>query len=90
MVHVKEVSCDLVDGVGGGLPSAHAGFPVADSAVRFEGPSYLKFLHRLDEDQQNFSLALTFNTFQERGLLAATAGGEDWGRLEVRGAADDP
>lgn len=62
--------------------------------MRFEGPSYLKYLHRLDEDEQNFSLALTFNTFQERGLLAATAAatatGEDWGRLEVRGAADDP
>lgn len=56
---------------------------VAESAVKFEGKSYLKYLHRMDEDHQNFRLSLSFKTFQERGLLASTNSTKDWGLLQV-------
>lgn len=56
---------------------------VAESALKFEGSSYLKYLHRMDEDHQNFRLSLSFKTFQERGLLASTNSTKAWGLLQV-------
>lgn len=51
--------------------------------MKFDGQSYLKYLHGMDEDQQNFSLALSFKTFQEQSLIAATNSTKDWGVLQV-------
>ncbi|KAJ8254969.1 hypothetical protein GJAV_G00199440 [Gymnothorax javanicus] len=56
-----------------------------ESAVRFDGNGYLKFLYRTDSDEQteqNFRLSLKIKTFQEHGLVMAT-NGSDWGALEV-------
>lgn len=63
-------------------PSSGSSY-VAESAVKFEGKSYLKYLHGMDEDHQNFRLSLSFKTFQERGLLASTNSTRDWGLLQV-------
>lgn len=51
--------------------------------MAFEGGSYLRYLHGLDEDQQDFSLALSFKTLQGRSLIASANGTEDWGVLQV-------
>lgn len=58
-------------------------FGLAESAVKFDGKSYLKYLHGMDEDEQDFRLALSFKTFQERSLIASTNGTKDWGVLQV-------
>lgn len=58
-------------------------FVLAESAVKFDGKSYLKYLHGMDEDDQKFRLALSFRTFQERGLIASTNSTKDWGVLQV-------
>nr|XP_057914890.1 protocadherin Fat 2 [Doryrhamphus excisus] len=55
-----------------------------ESALRFTEQSYLKYLHGMDEDQQDFTLALSFRTFREEGLLML-ANGTDWGSLQVSG-----
>uniref|UniRef100_A0A673AQA4 FAT atypical cadherin 2 n=1 Tax=Sphaeramia orbicularis TaxID=375764 RepID=A0A673AQA4_9TELE len=60
--------------------------PCNESAVRFDGKSYLKFLHRLDEDTQDFKVSLSFRTFQGDGLLMLSNGSSDWGRLQLTGA----
>nr|XP_046262776.1 protocadherin Fat 2 isoform X2 [Scatophagus argus] len=56
--------------------------PCNKSAVRFDGNSYLKFLHRMDEDNQSFKLSLRFKTFQERSLIVSTSSTSDWGALQ--------
>ncbi|KAJ8394032.1 hypothetical protein AAFF_G00053760 [Aldrovandia affinis] len=56
-----------------------------ESAVKFDGKGYLKFLYRADEEkqvEQGFRLSLRIKTFQERGLIMAT-NGTDWGSLEL-------
>lgn len=56
----------------------------SESALRLDGaPSYLKFLHQLDEDQQDFRLSLRFRTVQRQGLIVATNGSTAWGALQV-------
>uniref|UniRef100_A0A3B4TRB4 FAT atypical cadherin 2 n=3 Tax=Percomorphaceae TaxID=1489872 RepID=A0A3B4TRB4_SERDU len=57
--------------------------PCNESAVRFDGKSYLKYLHRMDEDNQNFKLSLRFKTFQEQGLIVSTNSTNDWGVLQL-------
>ncbi|XP_035505640.2 protocadherin Fat 2 isoform X2 [Scophthalmus maximus] len=57
--------------------------PCNESAVRFDGKSYLNYLHGMDEDEQQFKLSLRFKTFQEQGLIASTNGTSDWGVLQV-------
>ncbi|TMS17133.1 Protocadherin Fat 2 [Larimichthys crocea] len=54
-----------------------------ESAVRFDGKSYLKYLHRMDEDSQSFKLSLRFKTFQEQGLIVSTNSTKDWGTLQL-------
>ena len=72
-----------------GGTAAHVGhviiclFGLVGSAVKFDGNSYLKYLHGRDEDQQDFRLALSFKTFQEQGLLVSTSSSQDWGVLQV-------
>ncbi|KAM3866939.1 protocadherin Fat 2 [Diretmus argenteus] len=56
--------------------------PCNESAVRLDGNGYLKFLHHMDQDSQEFKLSLRFKTFQEGGLLMAT-NGTDWGTLQL-------
>ncbi|XP_074505101.1 protocadherin Fat 2 [Sebastes fasciatus] len=57
--------------------------PCNESAVRFDGKSYLKFLHRMDEDNQDFKLSLRFRTFQDQGLIMSTNSTKDWGTLQL-------
>uniref|UniRef100_A0A8C4H6B6 FAT atypical cadherin 2 n=1 Tax=Dicentrarchus labrax TaxID=13489 RepID=A0A8C4H6B6_DICLA len=40
-----------------------------ESACGFDGKSYLKYLHRMDEDNQDFKLSLRFKTFQEQEVF---------------------
>lgn len=56
----------------------------SESAVGFGEASYLRFLHGLDDDAQDFNLSLRFKTFQEEGVIVF-ANGSDWGVLQVRG-----
>ncbi|XP_028272859.1 protocadherin Fat 2 [Parambassis ranga] len=57
--------------------------PCNESALRFDGKSYLKYLHRMDEDSHDFSLTLRFKTFQQHGLIVSTHSIKDWGALQV-------
>nr|XP_020449665.1 protocadherin Fat 2 [Monopterus albus] len=57
--------------------------PCNESAVRFDGKSYLKYLHRMDEDNQDFKLSLWFKTLQKQGLLMSTSSTNDWGALQL-------
>ncbi|XP_076595621.1 protocadherin Fat 2 [Chaetodon auriga] len=57
--------------------------PCNESAVRFDGNSYLKYLHLMDEDNQDFKLSLRFKTSQQQGLLMSTNGTQDWGTLQL-------
>uniref|UniRef100_A0A665V628 FAT atypical cadherin 2 n=1 Tax=Echeneis naucrates TaxID=173247 RepID=A0A665V628_ECHNA len=56
--------------------------PCNKSAVRFDTKSYLKYLHGMDEDNQDFKLLLRFKTFQEQGLIVSTNSTNDWGVLQ--------
>lgn len=58
-------------------------FSVSESALKFSSTSYLKYLHRMDEDSQDFRLSLRFKTFQEQGLIMSSRGANDWGTLQV-------
>uniref|UniRef100_A0A3Q3DSY9 FAT atypical cadherin 2 n=1 Tax=Hippocampus comes TaxID=109280 RepID=A0A3Q3DSY9_HIPCM len=58
--------------------------PCNESALRFSDEAYLKYVHGMDEDQQDFTVALSFRTFQQDGLLML-ANGTDWGSLQVSG-----
>ncbi|XP_038151327.1 protocadherin Fat 2 [Cyprinodon tularosa] len=54
-----------------------------ESALRFSSTSYMKYLHRLDEDSQDFRLSLRFKTYQDQGLIMSTRGASDWGALQL-------
>ncbi|XP_012717208.2 protocadherin Fat 2 [Fundulus heteroclitus] len=54
-----------------------------ESALRFSSTSYLKYLHSMDEDSQDFRLSLRFKTSQEQGIITSTRGANDWGALEL-------
>lgn len=56
----------------------------SESAVRFDGKSYLRYLHRMDEDDQDFKLSLRFKTYQEQSLILSSNGTNDWGAIEVK------
>ncbi|KAF7651331.1 hypothetical protein LDENG_00112250, partial [Lucifuga dentata] len=56
--------------------------PCNESAVRFDGKGHLKYLHRMDEDTQDFKLSLSFKTSQENAFIMA-ANGTDWGILQL-------
>lgn len=55
----------------------------AESAVSFDGQSYMRFLHGMDEDEQDFKLSLRFRTSREDGVIASTNSTQDWGVLLV-------
>ncbi|KAL6117350.1 fat2 [Pungitius sinensis] len=57
--------------------------PCNESALRFDGKSYLRFLHQMDEDRHDFRLALRFKTLQDHGLLVSASGARDWGSLQL-------
>ncbi|KAM4622175.1 protocadherin Fat 2 [Polymixia lowei] len=56
--------------------------PCNESAVRFDGKGFLKYLHHMDEDSQEFRLLLRFKTFQDQGLIMTT-NSSDWGTLQL-------
>lgn len=51
--------------------------------MRFDGKSYLKYLHGMDEDNQDFKVSLRFKTFQEQSLIMSTNSTNNWGTLQV-------
>uniref|UniRef100_A0A3Q1HQK5 FAT atypical cadherin 2 n=1 Tax=Anabas testudineus TaxID=64144 RepID=A0A3Q1HQK5_ANATE len=57
---------------------------VTESAVRFDGKSYLRYLHRMDEDNGDFKLSLRFKTFQQQSLIMLTNSSNNWGTLQFR------
>ncbi|KAK5864335.1 hypothetical protein PBY51_015585 [Eleginops maclovinus] len=57
--------------------------PCNESAVRFDGKSYLKYLHRMDEDDQAFKLSLRFKTSQQHGVIVSTNSSNHWGALQL-------
>ncbi|XP_030594549.1 protocadherin Fat 2 isoform X2 [Archocentrus centrarchus] len=57
--------------------------PCNESALRFDSKSYLRYLHRMDEDSQDFKLSLRFKTFQKHGLIVSTNSSAGWGTLQV-------
>ncbi|XP_040031249.2 protocadherin Fat 2 isoform X1 [Gasterosteus aculeatus] len=57
--------------------------PCNESALRFDGKSYLRYLHQMDEDRLDFRLALRFKTLQEHGLLVSADGARDQGSLQL-------
>ncbi|KAM9376180.1 LOW QUALITY PROTEIN: protocadherin Fat 2 [Pholidichthys leucotaenia] len=57
--------------------------PCNESALRFHGKSYLKYLHMMDEDTQTFKLSLRFKTFQAQGVIVSTNSTKNWGTLQL-------
>ncbi|XP_069388159.1 protocadherin Fat 2 [Paralichthys olivaceus] len=57
--------------------------PCNETAVRFDGKSYLKYLHGMDEDNHEFKLSLKFKTFQDQGLIVSANSSSDWGVLQL-------
>ncbi|XP_070692797.1 protocadherin Fat 2 [Pempheris klunzingeri] len=57
--------------------------PCNESALRFDGKSYLKYLHGMDEDNKDFKVSLRFKTFQEQGVLMSTNNSNHWGTLQL-------
>lgn len=49
----------------------------------FSGQSYLRFLHGMDEDEQDFRLSLSFRTSRGDGVLVSTNSTKDWAVLLV-------
>ncbi|KAM4555445.1 protocadherin Fat 2 isoform 1-T1 [Odontesthes bonariensis] len=59
--------------------------PCNESALRLDRKSYLKYVHRMDEDSHEFRLSLKFRTFREQGLIMSTSGANDRGALQLTG-----
>ncbi|XP_029020487.2 LOW QUALITY PROTEIN: protocadherin Fat 2 [Betta splendens] len=57
--------------------------PCNESAVRFDETSYLKYLHGMDEDHQEFKVSLKFKTFQEQSFLMSSNSTNNWGTLQL-------
>lgn len=51
--------------------------------MSFDGQSYMRFLHGMDEDEQDFKLSLSFRTSREDGVIVSTNSTQDWGVLLV-------
>ena len=55
---------------------------ILESAVRFDGHGYLKYLYQMEEEKQNFHLSLRIKTSDAEGTVM-TANTSDWGTLQV-------
>uniref|UniRef100_A0A8C1QXX0 FAT atypical cadherin 2 n=1 Tax=Cyprinus carpio TaxID=7962 RepID=A0A8C1QXX0_CYPCA len=55
---------------------------VAESAVRFDGKGYLKYLYQMEESKENFHLSLRLKTSAAEGTVMST-NASDWGKLEL-------
>ncbi|XP_051506561.1 protocadherin Fat 2-like [Myxocyprinus asiaticus] len=53
-----------------------------ESALRFDGKGYLKYLYQMEEDKQNFHLSLRLKTSDNEGIVMTT-NASDWGTLEL-------
>ncbi|XP_055033747.2 protocadherin Fat 2 [Misgurnus anguillicaudatus] len=53
-----------------------------ESAVRFDGKGYLKYLYHMEEDKQRFHLSLRLKTSDTEGTVMTT-NASDWGTLEL-------
>ncbi|CAI5653205.1 unnamed protein product [Oreochromis niloticus] len=59
--------------------------PCNESALRFDSRSYLRYLHHMDEDNQDFKLSLRFKTIQKQGVIVSTNSSIGWGALQLTG-----
>lgn len=55
---------------------------IAESAVKFDGKGYMKYLYHMEEAKENFHLSLRLKTSAADGTVMAT-NASDWGTLEV-------
>ncbi|XP_026859393.2 protocadherin Fat 2 [Electrophorus electricus] len=53
-----------------------------ESAVRFDGHGYLKYLYRTEEEKENFHLSLRIKTFDAE-CTVMTTNASDWGTLQL-------
>uniref|UniRef100_A0A8C1M8K7 FAT atypical cadherin 2 n=1 Tax=Cyprinus carpio TaxID=7962 RepID=A0A8C1M8K7_CYPCA len=53
-----------------------------ESAVRFDGKGYLKYLYQMEESKENFHLSLRLKTSAAEGTVMST-NASDWGKLEL-------
>ncbi|XP_026136921.1 protocadherin Fat 2-like [Carassius auratus] len=53
-----------------------------ESAVRFDGKGYLKYLYQMQEGKENFHLSLRLKTSAAEGTVMST-NASDWGKLEL-------
>uniref|UniRef100_A0A8C1WJD8 FAT atypical cadherin 2 n=1 Tax=Cyprinus carpio TaxID=7962 RepID=A0A8C1WJD8_CYPCA len=53
-----------------------------ESAVRFDGKGYLKYLYQMEEGKENFHLSLRLKTSAAEGTVMST-NASDWGKLEL-------
>ncbi len=56
---------------------------VAESAVRFDGKGYLKYLYQMEEGKEKFHLSLRLKASAAEGTVMST-NASDWAKLEVR------
>uniref|UniRef100_A0A671Q6N2 Protocadherin Fat 2-like n=1 Tax=Sinocyclocheilus anshuiensis TaxID=1608454 RepID=A0A671Q6N2_9TELE len=54
-----------------------------ESAVRFDGKGYLKYLYQMEESKENFHLSLRLKTSAAEGTVMSS-NASDWAKLEVR------
>ncbi|TRY99052.1 hypothetical protein DNTS_009752 [Danionella cerebrum] len=53
-----------------------------ESAIRFDGKGYLKYLYHMEESSENFQLSLRFKTSAAEGLVMSS-NASDWASLEL-------
>ncbi|ROL47338.1 Protocadherin Fat 2 [Anabarilius grahami] len=53
-----------------------------ESAVRFDGKGYLKYLYQIEDGRENFHLSFRLKTSAEEGTVMST-NASDWGTLEL-------
>uniref|UniRef100_A0A672QBL2 FAT atypical cadherin 2 n=1 Tax=Sinocyclocheilus grahami TaxID=75366 RepID=A0A672QBL2_SINGR len=53
-----------------------------ESAVRFDGKGYLKYLYQMEESKENFHLSLRLKTSAAEGTVMSS-NASDWGKLEL-------
>uniref|UniRef100_A0A9J8DFP2 FAT atypical cadherin 2 n=1 Tax=Cyprinus carpio carpio TaxID=630221 RepID=A0A9J8DFP2_CYPCA len=53
-----------------------------ESAVRFDGKGYLKYIYQMEEGKENFHLSLRLKTSAAEGTVMST-NASDWGKLEL-------
>ncbi|KAL0973727.1 hypothetical protein UPYG_G00210150 [Umbra pygmaea] len=58
--------------------------PCNDSAVKFDGRGYLKYIYQAEKEKQYFRLSLRIKTSQKQGIVMST-NATDWATLKLLG-----